>query len=354
MPAIELINVQKKFEDFTAVSNINLRITQGEYIILLGPSGCGKTTLLRMIAGLTKPTEGDILINGNSVIDIPPEDRNIGYLFQNYALFPHLNVEENIGYGPRVRGEYNAEIKKITDNMLNLVKLLDSAGYMPYQLSGGMQQQIALARSLAAGCKILFLDEPMSSLDPKIGIKLRYEIQRTAKKLKLTVIHVTHDQSDAMSISDRIIVMRNGKIAQIGTPKEIYFSPVSPYVAHFVGESNFMLAETEDKNKIKIDGHTLTINYDTTGQKNIVAAIRPEKILFEKRLENTLEGTIADVKFMGPTTNFQVECNSLKLQVSTAKHPELKKGTKVCLYMPPEDLMIFDDIKNLEDELKIL
>ncbi|MFH1055010.1 MAG: ABC transporter ATP-binding protein [Candidatus Altiarchaeota archaeon] len=354
MPIIELRNVAKKFGDYTAVKDINLRIMEGEYVTLLGPSGCGKTTLLRMIAGLTDPTEGDILLHKKSVLDVPAEDRSIGYLFQNYALFPHLDVKENVGYGLLVRGDHKVAIESQTGDMLRMVNLLEWAGYMPQQLSGGMQQRVALVRSLAVGFKILFLDEPMSSLDPKIALKLRYEIQKTAKKLKLTVVHVTHDQADAMSISDRIIVMKHGRIAQIGTPKEIYYRPNSPYVAHFIGESNFLKVASGEGNTISFNGNTLMVTESTTGKNNIVAAIRPEKILFEKRLENTLEGTIKDVNFMGSTTRFQVEVDGLTFTVSTAKHPELKPGMKVNLYLPPEEITLFHDITDLEEELKIL
>jgi putative spermidine/putrescine transport system ATP-binding protein len=207
---------------------------------------------------------------------------------------------------------------------------------------------------LAAGCRILFLDEPMSSLDPKIGIKLRYEIQKTARKLGLTVIHVTHDQADAMSISDRIIVMRQGTIAQVGTSREVYYKPASPYVAHFIGESNFIKAKADGVNTVSLDGHILDVKNAVANLKDIVIAIRPEKILFEKRLDNTFEGVIEDVKFLGPTTRFIVRVDDLTFKVSTAKHPELKKGARVSIYIPPGDILIFSGIKDLDGELKIL
>jgi ABC-type Fe3+/spermidine/putrescine transport system ATPase subunit len=354
MPAIELRNVRKAFDDYTAVQDINLKILDGEYVSLLGPSGCGKTTILRMVAGLIGPTEGDILIEGKSVLEVPPEDRAIGYLFQNYALFPHMNVEENVGYGLLVRGDYRAHVKKKTDDMLRLVELLEWAGYMPAQLSGGMQQRVALVRSLAAGFKILFLDEPMSSLDPKIGLKLRYEIKKTAQRLKLTVIHVTHDQADAMSISDRIIVMRRGRVAQVGTPKEIYFRPNCPYVAHFIGESNFLKASASADNTLLVNGQSLIVKSNIGGLQDVVAAIRPEKILFEKRLVNTMDGVVKDVNFLGPTTRFLVDANDIRFTVSTAKRPQLRVGSAVSIYLPPDDIRVFSGIKNLEEELKVL
>jgi thiamine transport system ATP-binding protein len=354
MPSIELNGVKKEFEGYTAVKDINLRIHDGEYVTLLGPSGCGKTTLLRMMAGLIDPTEGDILIDGKSQAGTPPEDRNIGYLFQNYALFPHMNVKENVGYGLLVRGHDKADVVEEAEKMLRMVNLLMWGGHMPNELSGGMQQRVALVRSLAAGGRIMFLDEPMSSLDPKIGLKLRYELQKTAKKLNLTVIHVTHDQADAMSISDKIIVMRRGRIAQVGTPKEIYFRPISPYVAHFIGESNFLKAESGDENTILFGGHTLAVKEKPAASGALIAAIRPEKILFEKRLLNSLEGIVKDVNFLGPTTRFSIDIGGMELTVSTAKRPELKVGSKVSIYLPPDEITLFCGIKDLTEELKVM
>jgi ABC-type Fe3+/spermidine/putrescine transport system ATPase subunit len=354
MPSIELLNVSKRFGGYVAVSDISLRISDGEYATLLGPSGCGKTTILRMMAGLIAPDGGDILIDGRSVVATPPEDRNIGYLFQNYALFPHMDVEENVGYGPLVRGDFRAQIRETTDDMLRFVELLEWAGYMPNQLSGGMRQRVALARSLAAGTKILFLDEPMSSLDPKIGEKLRYELRKTAKKLKLTVIQVTHDQSEAMSISDRIIVMRRGKIAQVGRPKEIYYRPASPYVAHFIGESNFLRAQAAGEGRVLVGGRSISVEDEVAAAKDIVVAIRPEKILFGERLENTFEGVVKSVKFMGPTTKFEIDAGGILFKASTAKQPKLVAGSSVSIYLPPKEIMVFRGVSDLETELKVL
>jgi ABC-type Fe3+/spermidine/putrescine transport system ATPase subunit len=354
MPVIELRSVTKEFRSITAVKDASFRIKDGEYVTLLGPSGCGKTTLLRMIAGLIDVTEGDILIDERSVVGTPPEDRNIGYLFQNHALFPHMNVRENVGYGPLVQGNNKADTKRIAEDMLKFVDMLEWAKFMPNQLSGGMRQRVALVRSLAAGCKILFLDEPMSSLDPKIGVKLRYEIKKMTKKLGLTVIHVTHDQADAMSISDRVIVMKRGGIVQTGTPKEIYYKPITPYVAHFIGDSNFIKATPTGANTLTMDVHTINVEEDVSGMKDVVLAIRPERILLEKRLENTFDGVVKDANFLGQTTRYAIRVDGLELTVSTAKHPELKAGMNVSVYLPPEEIMVFCDVKNLESELKVM
>ncbi|MFH0862907.1 MAG: ABC transporter ATP-binding protein [Candidatus Altiarchaeota archaeon] len=354
MPSIELKNVGKRYGDYAAVSDVNLKVADGEYVTLLGPSGCGKTTLLRMIAGLAEPSEGDILIDGRSVSGVPPHDRRIGYLFQNYALFPHLDVEGNIGFGPLMRGDFKSAIDKTTSEMLRMIRLLEWAGYMPNQLSGGMQQRVALARSLAVGFKILLLDEPMSSLDPKIALKLRYELQKTAKTLGLTVIHVTHDQADAMSVSDRIIVMRRGAVAQVGSPKEIYYLPSSPFVAHFIGESNFLKAQAAGLNLISVSGLQISVQEDVAGRKDIVAAVRPEAILFEHRLENSFEGIVKDVRFLGPTTRFEVDVCGITFTVSTAKHPELRRGSRVKIYLPPGEITLFHGVADLEKELRVL
>jgi len=352
MPDITVSALTKKFGDFTAVNNVNLAIRDGEYATLLGPSGCGKTTLLRMIAGLTKPTSGDVLIDGKSVVDVPPEDRNIGCLFQNYSLFPHMTVRQNVGYGPLMKGSSSVEADILSEGMLKLVKLLERAGYMPATLSGGMQQRVALVRALAAGTRILFLDEPLSSLDPKVGVILRYEIRRMARKMGLTVLHVTHDQQTGLSISDRVVIMKRGRVIQAGTPYDVYFKPETPYVAYFLGESNFMKALVASDFEAAYNGKTLKTSTRLKGG-DIVLAVRPEKILFENRLENTFDGIIEDVNFMGSTTKYSVNASGYSFNVQTSKHPELKKGDAVRLYLPPEDIMQFSGF-NLEDELKLI
>jgi len=352
MPDIEIKNLTKKFGDFTAVDKINLRIADKEYVTVLGPSGCGKTTMLRMIAGLLKPNSGDILIDGKSVLETPPEDRNIGYLFQNYSLFPHMTVKQNVGYGPLMEGLSGGEADMISIKMLKLVRLLERAGYMPATLSGGMQQRVALMRSLAAGTRILFLDEPLSSLDPKVGVKLRYEIQKTARKLDLTVIHVSHDQQDALSISDRVVVMKQGRIVQAGSPKDIYFRPSTPYVSYFIGESNFLEVKQVGDGEVSFKGKTIKLA-EPAKKGRLVVAIRPERILLENKLENTFDGVVEKSNFLGSTTKYLIKVGGYTFKVQTAKHPELEKGDKTRLYLPPEDIMQFSGF-NLEEELRIM
>ena len=256
MPEVKLNNVVKTFDKgrIIAVDHVNLTVRDKEYLTLLGPSGCGKTTTLRMIAGLELPDEGEISIGEKRVSDLPPEYRDIGYVFQEYALFPHMDVWNNVTYGPRVKGWDEKKSNKIGREMLELVRLFERTDAFPSELSGGMKQRVALARALSSGSKLLLLDEPLGALDARIRTDLRYEIRKLVKDLQLTAIHVTHDQAEAMAISDRIAVMRKGKIMQVGTPQELYLNPQHIFVANFVGESNFLEGYVADR-----VGHKLTV-----------------------------------------------------------------------------------------------
>ena len=241
MPDVKIVNVTKKYGNVYALDNVTLTIHDKEYFSLLGPSGCGKTTLLRLIAGLIEPDSGEIYIGDRRVDKVPPEDRDIGFVFQTFALFPHMTAWGNVLYGPKVKNYNEKEAKIIGHEVLELVKLNERLNAYPSELSGGMMQRVAVARALAAGAKTLLLDEPLGQLDAKVRNEIRYEIRRMAKDLKLTAIHVTHDQAEAMSISDRIAVMKKGKIVQIGSPQDLYIKPNSLFVAHFIGESNFLV-----------------------------------------------------------------------------------------------------------------
>lgn len=249
MAKIELKNVTMKFGDFTAIKDISITINNGEYVTLLGPSGCGKTTLIKMIAGILRPTEGQVLIGGQNHTDTPIEDRDVGYVFQNIALFPHMTNKQNVGYSSRVKGESKEKRDETADKYLELVKMLARAGMMPGELSGGEQQKVAIARALASGSKTMLLDEPLSALDARVRVELRYDILRLVKKLGITVVHVTHDQEEAMSVSDRIILMRKGGIVETGTPKDIYRNPKSIFAANFIGETNLMECTVVGKTK---------------------------------------------------------------------------------------------------------
>jgi ABC-type Fe3+/spermidine/putrescine transport system ATPase subunit len=320
MPNIRVVNLTKKFGNVTALDNINLEVHDQEYFSLLGPSGCGKTTLLRLIAGLIEPTAGEIWIGDRRVDDVPPEERDIGFVFQTFALFPHMSVWDNVLYGPKVKNFNLKEAETIGDEVLELVKLHERLDAYPSELSGGMMQRIAVARALAAGAKTLLLDEPLGQLDAKVRNEIRYEIRKMAKDLKLTAIHVTHDQSEAMSISDRIAVMKKGKIVQVGAPQELYINPNSLFVAHFIGESNFLegiiadtnnsCVEIELRGGFKVDA---TRNGEMKRDDRVVLAVRPEVLTVETGTENkrnTLVGKVEKITFEGTFIRYVVRLSS--------------------------------------------
>lgn len=319
MPDVRVVNLTKKFGDVTALENINLHVRDQEYFSLLGPSGCGKTTLLRLIAGLIEPTEGEIYIGDKRVDKVPPEDRDIGFVFQTFALFPHMSVWDNVLYGPKVKNFDLKEAETIGDEVLELVKLHERLDAYPGELSGGMMQRIAVARALAAGAKILLLDEPLGQLDAKVRNEIRYEIRKMAKDLNLTAIHVTHDQAEAMSISDRIAVMKKGKIVQVGTPQELYMSPNSLFVAHFIGESNFLEGEVtkimKEELEIELRGG-FKVRATLNGVKKddqVILAVRPEIFTIERGVvqkENALSGTVEKITFEGTFVRYVVKLES--------------------------------------------
>ncbi|MDD3793014.1 MAG: ABC transporter ATP-binding protein [Candidatus Bathyarchaeota archaeon] len=316
MPNVRVVNVTKKYGNVYALDNVSLTIHDKEYFSLLGPSGCGKTTLLRLIAGLIEHDSGEIYIGDRRVDQDPPEDREVGFVFQTFALFPHMTAWDNVLYGPKVKNYDSKQSETIGHEVLELVKLSERLDAYPSELSGGMMQRIAVARALAAGGKILLLDEPLGQLDAKVRNEIRYEIRRMAKDLKLTAIHVTHDQAEAMSISDRIAVMKKGKIIQIGTPKELYMHPNSIFVAHFIGESNFLEGYIT---KIKGKYATVELRQGLTvkalnereikQEERVVLAIRPETC--EMKIgyitaENALQGKIDKTTFEGTIIRYEI------------------------------------------------
>jgi ABC-type Fe3+/spermidine/putrescine transport system ATPase subunit len=315
MPEVRVVNVTKTYGKIAALDNVSLTIKDQEYFALLGPSGCGKTTLLRVIAGLIEPDSGEIYIGDRRVDKLPPEDREVGFVFQTFALFPHMTAWGNVLYGPKVKN-YNAkQADTIGHEVLELVKLNERLNAYPSELSGGMMQRIAVARALAAGGKILLLDEPLGQLDAKVRNEIRYEIRRMAKDLKLTGIHVTHDQAEAMSISDRIAVMKKGKIVQVGSPQELYMHPNSLFVAHFIGESNFLegyitkaneLSEVELRDCFRVKAINTR---DIKEGERVVLAIRPETCVMKKGhfdAENSLLGTIEKTTFEGTVVRYDI------------------------------------------------
>jgi ABC-type Fe3+/spermidine/putrescine transport system ATPase subunit len=315
MPDVRVENVTKKFGKLVAVDDVSLHVHEKEYFALLGPSGCGKTTLLRLIAGLIKPDKGKIFIGDRLVNDVPPEDRDIGFVFQTFALFPHMDAWNNVTYGPRVKGFDMKKADTIGHEVLEMVRLHERLNAFPSELSGGMMQRIAVARALAAGAKLLLLDEPLGQLDAKVRNDLRYEIRKMTKDLGLTAIHVTHDQSEAMAISDRIAVIKKGSIKQVGTPSELYMSPKNLFVANFIGESNFLegyAAESQNKETlIELRGgiRVQAVKNEVKKGERVVLAIRPEAFTVEEgrtKSTNSMMGKIERVTFEGTNIRYDI------------------------------------------------
>lgn len=311
MSYLELTNIQKSFAGTVAVENFNLSITQGEFISFLGPSGCGKTTTLRMVAGFELPTAGQITLNGADLTFVPPNKRNVGMVFQSYALFPNMTVAENIGYGLKIAGKPKTEIADRVAEMLALIHMESFGTRYPNQLSGGQQQRVALARALAFHPQVLLLDEPLSALDAKIRVELRHEIRRIQRQLGITTIYVTHDQEEALSLSDRVVVMSRGRMEQVGTPFEIYNYPRTVFVASFVGTLNQLPCTVEDDTQglVRHQSQTIYTNGNIPHPKgsDVVLMLRPEELrLGENGGPNRLTGMIQSVNFLGSVVRVQL------------------------------------------------
>jgi putative spermidine/putrescine transport system ATP-binding protein len=331
MTHLALTNISKQFSGSTAVQDFNLEVSKGEFVSFLGPSGCGKTTTLRMIAGFEIPTTGKVILDNVEITDKAPNQRNVGMVFQAYALFPNMTVAQNIGFGMRIHREPESAIKERVAEMLALIHLEQKGNSYPSELSGGQQQRVALARALANRPQVLLLDEPLSALDAKIRVSLRAEIRSIQRKLGITAIYVTHDQEEALSISDRIVVMSQGQMEQVGTPFEIYNFPQTAFVASFVGTLNTTDAEVVDpvKKLIKIEGVQLEtaeqLDDKQKGDK-IKIAIRPERLNFvsvEKKA-NVLDCTIENITFLGSVVRIQVMVGKIKFNMDTFNNPFLE------------------------------
>ena len=368
MPEVKLENVVKTYDKgrIIAVNHVNLTVRNKEYLTLLGPSGCGKTTTLRLIAGLQLPDEGEVSIGERQVSNLPPEYRDIGYVFQEYALFPHMDVWNNVTYGPRVKGWDEQKSNKIGREMLELVRLFERTDAFPAELSGGMRQRVALARALSSGSKLLLLDEPLGALDARIRTDLRYEIRKLVKDLALTAVHVTHDQAEAMAISDRIAVMRKGKILQVGTPQELYLTPQHIFVANFVGESNFLegyvIENVEHKLTVELRGgiSVKSMNKEHKKGEKVVVGVRPEVLSIvkgEKSGLNSIVGNIEGFRFEGNNVRYDIRLDNDDLVVIV--RPALmgewyKVGEKITVDFPVEKSFVFSyPEKGLRTELAL-
>jgi ABC-type Fe3+/spermidine/putrescine transport system ATPase subunit len=339
MSTVRLDRVSKHYGSTVAVDDFDIEVADGEFLTLLGPSGCGKTTTLRMIAGLVEPTSGRILFDDQDVTWLPPRRRNIGFVFQTPALFPHLSVADNIAFGLSVKGQKKPAIAARIDEMLGMVGLAGYGARLPNQLSGGQQQRVALARVLATDPRVLLFDEPLSALDRNLRDSLKYSILDLQRRTGKTAIYVTHDQSEAFAISDRIVVMNSGRIEQIGTQTDIYLHPETPYVAEFIGANNGLRGTITGRDGegdearwlIDADGRTLR-GADRPGLaigQSVVAYVRPEDIEVvsdgsTNGFANTVEGTIDRVIFEGPTAQLRVDVGGRELRVDVSGNERLE------------------------------
>jgi spermidine/putrescine ABC transporter ATP-binding subunit len=354
---VRLINLGKKFGEVEAVKDVNLTIEGGDFFTFLGPSGCGKTTLLRMIAGFTRPDQGEIFFDGVEVNDIPPWKRDVGMVFQNYALWPHLSVFENVAFGLKERNLPKSVVQEKTLRALSMVNLEGLEKRRPSELSGGQQQRVALARTLVIEPRLLLLDEPLSNLDAKLRIQMRHELVRIQRDLGITSIYVTHDQEEALTLSTRIAVMSRGDVVQVGPPKEIYENPKSQEVADFVGTSNFfgaqVVEELEDKLRVRTEEGLLLMVERQEGisldiGSNLLLNIRPESFQIfcpdEVPLgENRIEGIVKTSAYLGSLVQYEVEVSGGKRVkvnlVNPRKKALLNEGERVFLTFSSEDVV---------------
>jgi len=363
---VKLIDLVKRFADVTAVAGINLEMPPGEFFSLLGPSGCGKTTTLRLIAGFERPDEGQILLDDADMAQVPPHKRNVNTVFQNYALFPHLNVFDNVAFGLRYKDVGKQEIKQKVGESLALVRLEGMQKRRPSQLSGGQQQRVALARALILNPAVLLLDEPLGALDAKLRKALQIELKSLQEKVGITFIYVTHDQEEALTMSDRLAVMSDGRIEQVGTPNEVYEEPRTTYVADFLGVSNLMDARAEgpDGNgrcKVRLGDFQLLAGQgesDARGEARIV--IRPERVGLEAQGatgENRVPGMVERVVYVGSILQVIVHlAPGQSLQAWIQNQGEVLpygQGTPVTVHLPVDALRVLIDGTAVDDSVAV-
>jgi len=355
---VQIVDLVKRFAEVTAVAGINVDVVGGEFFSMLGPSGCGKTTTLRLIAGFEQPTEGQILLDGRDVAHTPPHKRNVNTVFQSYALFPFLTVEENVSFGLRYKDVTKGEARKKTAEALSLVQLEGFHKRRPRQLSGGQQQRVALARALVLNPAVLLLDEPLGALDAKLRKALQIELKALQEEVGITFIYVTHDQEEALTMSDRLAVMSNGKIEQIGRPADVYEEPSTAYVADFLGVSNMMSAQGEGGGRVRLGDFQLMAAGGESGTLGrIRLVIRPERVYLEDHGTsggNRIPGMVERVLYVGSTIQVVVHlAHGETLQAWTPNHggdPPWQQGTAVSVHLPPDAIRVLADETEVGDE----
>ena len=349
MAFLDISHLEKSFGATRVVKDFNLGIERGEFVSLLGPSGCGKTTVLRMVAGFETPSTGSISIEGKDIVGQRPNQRNIGMVFQAYALFPNLTVAQNVGFGLKISGVSREETATRVGEMLSMIGLSELGNRYPFQLSGGQQQRVALARALAVRPRVLLLDEPLSALDAKIRVSLRNEIREIQKRLGITTIFVTHDQEEALSMSDRIVVMNGGIAEQVGTPFEIYNRPTTRFVAGFVGTLNMLHGEVTDGKSaiVKLEGQSVRLPRQVPSGK-ITLALRPEVVSLkaEQGHDVALPGTITDVHFLGSVIRVRINTGRNLISLDTfndAASPPPAPGQQATVSFSSDALLVLND-----------
>lgn len=366
VPQIDIEGLSKNFGKVQAVTDVSLHIADKEYVVILGPSGCGKTTLLNLLAGILKPSTGTIRINHKDVTQESVENRELSFVFQNIALFPHMNVKENSGYSPFAKGKASKEVDEIAKESLDLVDLLDLQNEHPSNLPGGFQQKTSLARAISTNAKLMILDEPISALDPEVRLTLRFKLRDLIKKLGLTAIHVTHDQDIAMSVADKIILMKAGKIIRFGSPQQMYNEPEYIFEAFFVGEGNFLPGivrdQTDKDYTIQLDTITFVLK-KRKGLKQfeigteIILFARPENTyLTSKQTDNSISGVIESKTLMNGFYRYVVETSigeKVLVDVTLAKVPFSVSDTVFVKFKSKTSILFKMPENGLENEMKL-
>lgn len=348
---LEIRNVVKNFGDFTALNDVSMSVKEGEFVCFLGPSGCGKTTLLRAIAGLDIQTTGRIFQGGRDISALPPSERDFGIVFQSYALFPNMTVAKNVAYGLENRKMARADVQKRVDELLATVGLPEQGSKYPTQLSGGQQQRVALARAIATNPGLLLLDEPLSALDARVRVHLRHEIKELQSKLGVTTIMVTHDQEEALTMADRIVVMNHGVIEQIGTPMDIYRTPNTAFVADFIGQMNFINGIISENNTVQVGEHSLAC--ETNGFKpgdTVQVAVRPEDFVAveDDNFDNSIKVNLTGLEFLGSFFRADLSGGDIgdrtiqaDFSINLSRRVDLAQGRELNLRVPASHIRLF-------------
>jgi spermidine/putrescine ABC transporter ATP-binding subunit len=359
-PIISLKNISVSYGEEQVLKDFNLSIRDGEFVTLLGPSGCGKTTALRALAGFITPETGDVFFNNSKITDLPPHKREVNTIFQKYALFPHLNVYDNIAFGMRIQGKNNTEVKETVTEMLEMVNLTGYAHRGITQLSGGQQQRVAIARALAVNPKVLLLDEPLGALDLKLRKDMQVELKKIQQQTGITFIFVTHDQEEALSMSDTVVVMNKGEIQQIGTPTDIYNEPKNAFVADFIGESNILDGTMMDDYRVRFAGHVFQCLDKGFGKNTKVdVVIRPEDIDIVSLDSSDIIGEVTSITFKGVHYEIIVDVSGFKWMIQSTDCQEV--GNRIGLSLMPDDIHVmakseysgtFGDYSTFSDEME--